>query len=477
MYAVDSVAYVVGDYGPGANQDDELYYTRAWAAIGTGTSTARVEWDQGPSSIAVDAAPVAGTTDASDVLRVWNVSLVGGQRYEVRFNHGGAAKLRLALFDNPGGTYWVPRSGAAVERGSSFWFDAPRTDVYGLVLANDNGQSGTYEVSVNHCTPPIASTQNVSLVGSPNSNPTDARWEVNLPDPTWAAVGLLPTSTSQNWDLKWFADRNGPAPLCFSNERASSAQPATTMDVIAGRPNLAGSGGQFFAQGLPAPGITQTALFQWDQGTQSLTVGAPLVAQSLGAGDNLRCWQVNLDSGTTYSFVFERPVQMAAKLLLFRPTSLLFDGGWRTRAQAEFDVSATTSYKATVSGTFGVVLANDAGAQGSCNLGVRVLTVGVEPGDDPSLVTSVERVVPNPVAGSARIHYALARHADVSFDVLDAAGRRVTRIAEGARDAGRWSADWSGSGDDGARLAAGVYFVRMRVDGVAFAHTRLVILR
>ena len=99
--------------------------------------------------------------------------------------------------------------------------------------------------------------------------------------------------------------------------------------------------------------------------------------------------------------------------------------------------------------------------------------VGVDPVDAP-LTTRLERIVPHPVVHDSRIHYALASAGDVTFEIVNAAGRRVAEIAVGPREAGRWSADWSGAGTEGRGLASGVYFVRMKVDGVRVADARLV---
>ena len=75
---------------------------------------------------------------------------------------------------------------------------------------------------------------------------------------------------------------------------------------------------------------------------------------------------------------------------------------------------------------------------------------------------SVDRlrgVSPNPIRanrGRAEVRFDLARPAEVSLDVFDPAGRRVSELSRGSYQAGEHSASW-----DLSRLSAGTYFVRL----------------
>jgi endonuclease/exonuclease/phosphatase family metal-dependent hydrolase len=82
---------------------------------------------------------------------------------------------------------------------------------------------------------------------------------------------------------------------------------------------------------------------------------------------------------------------------------------------------------------------------------------------------------PNPVRGSTQLRFELQRDAEVSIDLLDASGRRVTTIMEGRWSAGGHSIRWCpdvGGGTPGA----GLYFVRFRADGIVQTR-RLVLTR
>jgi hypothetical protein len=60
---------------------------------------------------------------------------------------------------------------------------------------------------------------------------------------------------------------------------------------------------------------------------------------------------------------------------------------------------------------------------------------------------------------------ALHEPAAVTFQVIDVAGRVVSETQDRSWSPGRWSVTWDGRGRSGEKLAAGIYFVRMRVAG------------
>jgi hypothetical protein len=100
----------------------------------------------------------------------------------------------------------------------------------------------------------------------------------------------------------------------------------------------------------------------------------------------------------------------------------------------------------------------------------RDLSPVVEPaGPPPAAVAPVSAalpaevalraVYPNPLAGRARIPYELPVAATVRLTVYDALGRQVAVLADGPAEAGFHEASL-----DAARLAPGVYHVRLAVD-------------
>jgi hypothetical protein len=73
------------------------------------------------------------------------------------------------------------------------------------------------------------------------------------------------------------------------------------------------------------------------------------------------------------------------------------------------------------------------------------------------------RMHPNPVRDAATLHVTTGNPGPLDVHVFDLGGRRVRRLAERAETpAGTREFDFDGRGDDGAPLAAGVYFYSVR---------------
>ncbi len=99
-------------------------------------------------------------------------------------------------------------------------------------------------------------------------------------------------------------------------------------------------------------------------------------------------------------------------------------------------------------------------------------TLGAPPDEQVARGPIVENVVPNPVAGSARIFYSLSGWAPVRLALLDVTGRRVLARDLGSPGPGLHDVSLDPSG----RLAAGVYWLHLSQDGND-ASRRLVIIR
>jgi hypothetical protein len=73
---------------------------------------------------------------------------------------------------------------------------------------------------------------------------------------------------------------------------------------------------------------------------------------------------------------------------------------------------------------------------------------------------------PNPVSGSARVVCSLPEPRRASVAVFDASGRRVSTLFDGVLQSGRTTFEWVLLGENGRRLPAGVYLVRLEAGGV-----------
>ena len=72
---------------------------------------------------------------------------------------------------------------------------------------------------------------------------------------------------------------------------------------------------------------------------------------------------------------------------------------------------------------------------------------------------------PNPFADESRLWYSLAARGRVTIDIVDVAGRVITRLADETQEAGPHTAIWQGTDQQGRKAAAGVYFVRASLNG------------
>lgn len=112
--------------------------------------------------------------------------------------------------------------------------------------------------------------------------------------------------------------------------------------------------------------------------------------------------------------------------------------------------------------------------------GEQVL-VDVESPDAPGIPRQVEFAVagPNPARGATRIAWAIPAALEGAMhrvDVFDLGGRRVRTLATGPARAGRHGADWDLRDGDRIPVDAGVYFLRLSIDGRGFAR-KVVVMR
>ncbi len=82
---------------------------------------------------------------------------------------------------------------------------------------------------------------------------------------------------------------------------------------------------------------------------------------------------------------------------------------------------------------------------------------------------------PNPARAAVAFDLALPEAGAVGLDVFDAQGRRVAQVQSGAMAAGHHRLAWSGHDEAGHRVAAGVFFARLTVDGMPRGTRRIVL--
>jgi len=83
---------------------------------------------------------------------------------------------------------------------------------------------------------------------------------------------------------------------------------------------------------------------------------------------------------------------------------------------------------------------------------------------------------PNPGAGPRTIQFDVPDHVGpVRLAVYNVRGQRVRTLVDGMVERGRRETVWNGTDDAGAGVAAGVYFIRLELDGRALTEKTLVI--
>ncbi len=92
------------------------------------------------------------------------------------------------------------------------------------------------------------------------------------------------------------------------------------------------------------------------------------------------------------------------------------------------------------------------------------------------LRTELQKIAPNPVAGSAWIRYTLAVQNRVTLRVYDPSGRLVRTLVDATKPSGVHSNAWDCCDDRGNRVPNGVYLVRMETPDYR-ATTKMVVLR
>ncbi|OPL18718.1 MAG: hypothetical protein AVO35_05150 [Candidatus Aegiribacteria sp. MLS_C] len=91
----------------------------------------------------------------------------------------------------------------------------------------------------------------------------------------------------------------------------------------------------------------------------------------------------------------------------------------------------------------------------------------------PSLILAAP--VPNPFSATTTVSYALPVAGEMSLDVYDLSGRRVTTIVSGSQAAGAHSIEWAGTDGNGTPVPGGVYLMRLTADGNSFTRSCVVV--
>jgi hypothetical protein len=87
----------------------------------------------------------------------------------------------------------------------------------------------------------------------------------------------------------------------------------------------------------------------------------------------------------------------------------------------------------------------------------------------------VSAATPNPTRSGACVRLELPTRTSIRASVFDMAGRLVRRVADGSFEAGVHTLTWDGTSNSAGRVAPGLYFCRITLDGREFNRTIVMI--
>ena len=458
-----------------------------------GGFVARIEYEQPTLAMQANAVFQQVTTGPDDFLAVREIQMFSGIPYNIRIQpSSGLGSLRLYVFaPTSTGSGWLGRYEAALEAtlapDTENWIPYTPTDdgPYAIVIVNESGAVGTYQLAVGRC--PFFATglsENVPFhIGSLDD------WPAFTPNAhSWPAVGVRgDIGHSYNFDVAPYPrSQFGTYPVCSDSVvgsqysglgvrvlagdfRAQPLRPYTARASIEGQPRLSSSGE-----------------IEWDGAGDALIVNGDVLAVVPPPNNVLDAWNVHLIMGVTYTFTLvPAPGATAIYRLLVFGNATPGSPAWSSRPDAILEASGPHGFIPGHSGTYGVVVVNDNGGTGNYTVAVTANLVnvpGVPGGPPPVAAHRIRAAAPNPSAGAMRIDFELARAGTAEFRLRDVAGRTVATVPAGRREAGVSSFMLDGgvgsvAGRDVRRVAAGVYFLSLVVDGVEADGRRIVLLR
>ena len=123
-----------------------------------------------------------------------------------------------------------------------------------------------------------------------------------------------------------------------------------------------------------------------------------------------------------------------------------------------------------------------AGRSGSTTATIRMQSGNPGTTDVPQLQPQGPRSLkltnrPNPFNSGTSIEYRLSQPAKVRLTVYDASGKRVRNLTDDVMPAGPHAMYWDARNDDGRKLGAGQYFIRIAVNGKQVGSTKATVIK
>jgi uncharacterized repeat protein (TIGR01451 family) len=113
----------------------------------------------------------------------------------------------------------------------------------------------------------------------------------------------------------------------------------------------------------------------------------------------------------------------------------------------------------------------------TCFTHVECFPAGVDSETEAVARPRIRQNRPNPFNPSTVIEFSTGKQALVSLRVYDAAGRLVSTLVDAPTEPGVHTVVWDGTNESGERVASGVYFYQLTVDGQDVAARKAIVLK
>lgn len=94
---------------------------------------------------------------------------------------------------------------------------------------------------------------------------------------------------------------------------------------------------------------------------------------------------------------------------------------------------------------------------------MAVAVTGIEHGTPSILVSGLHQNHPNPFSPTTSIEYTVAQPGLVEITIYNIRGQRIRQLVSEIKPMGRHQLTWDGASDQGAKVAQGIYFYRLRI--------------